>query len=409
MNKIITLAVAFLLFIPFASINGNNVSLTNNTNGNILYVGGSGPNNYTSIQSAINDADNGDTIYVYSGIYREHVRIYKPLNLIGEDEKTTIIDGMNETNATVFSIEANNVNFSHFAIRNISTKFFVFGITATGSNITISNCIIKNADGLKAYSMKNSRIENCNFSHNYWGIFFATNCRNIMVKNCTMSYNLGGKCEDGGYRGGNGISFMFDAKNFYNISITNCNLSNNRFSGIYASEFENLYVKNCRMQENRWGGIQIYDMKNVSILDCEIKNNAKIGVDIMGELGNIFIKNCNITGTKNESGISILNKKSGKIYIDSCNIKNNNRYGIDVVVSYDFKIRYPGGIYIHHNNIYSNKIGVHAIRFSMVDARYNYWGSPLGPSHLFGLRGDKIQTTFAKVFYFPWLKEEYVS
>ena len=406
MNKIIALAIVFLLFIPFASINGSNVSSIKNTNGNVLYVGGSGLNNYTSIQSAINDADNGYTIYVYSGIYCEHVRIYKPINLIGENENTTIIDGMNE-NAVIFTIESSDVKFSHFTIRNISTDGWTYGIVVTGNNITISNCIIKNADGLELYSMENGLIENCNFSHNYWGIFFLTKCKNITIRNCTLTHNLGKKWSNGGYRGGNGISFMFDAKNFYNISIINCNLSNNRFSGIYSSEFENLYVKNCRIQENKWGGIQIYDMKNVSILDCEIKNNAKIGVDIMGELGNIFIKNCNITGTKNESGISILNKKSGKIYIDSCNIKNNNRYGIDVVVSYDFKIRYPGGIYIHHNNIYSNKIGVHAIRFSMVDARYNYWGSPLGPSHLLKLRGDKIIARFSKVFYFPWAMGEY--
>ena len=69
MKKIAVMAIAFLLFIPFASINGNNVFLIKNTNGNILYVGGSGPNNYTSIQSAINDASNGYTIYVYPGNY----------------------------------------------------------------------------------------------------------------------------------------------------------------------------------------------------------------------------------------------------------------------------------------------------------------------------------------------------
>jgi len=61
MKKIITLAISFLLLVPFASINGNNVSLVKDTDSNVLYVGGSGPNNYTSIQSAINDADNGYT------------------------------------------------------------------------------------------------------------------------------------------------------------------------------------------------------------------------------------------------------------------------------------------------------------------------------------------------------------
>ncbi|RLF47412.1 MAG: hypothetical protein DRN10_03875, partial [Thermoplasmata archaeon] len=71
MKKIAVMAIAFLLFIPFASINGNNVFLIKNTNGNILYVGGSGPNNYTSITEALGDASNGDTIFVYPGTYHE--------------------------------------------------------------------------------------------------------------------------------------------------------------------------------------------------------------------------------------------------------------------------------------------------------------------------------------------------
>ncbi|KAA0001337.1 MAG: hypothetical protein FE040_00510 [Thermoplasmata archaeon] len=67
MNKIITLAIAFLLFIPFASINGNNVSLPNGDG--ILYVGGSGPNNYTKIQSAINYAGDDIELYIWGGLY----------------------------------------------------------------------------------------------------------------------------------------------------------------------------------------------------------------------------------------------------------------------------------------------------------------------------------------------------
>ena len=47
--------------------------------GNILYVGGSGPNNYTAIQSAIDDAINGDTVFVYddSSPYREVILLNK--------------------------------------------------------------------------------------------------------------------------------------------------------------------------------------------------------------------------------------------------------------------------------------------------------------------------------------------
>jgi len=102
MNKITTLAIASLLFIPFASINGSNVSSIKNPNGNILYVGGSGPNNYTSIQSAINDASNGYTIYVYHGNYNESVVINKSISLIGIEQngKKPVINGsINESEA----------------------------------------------------------------------------------------------------------------------------------------------------------------------------------------------------------------------------------------------------------------------------------------------------------------------
>ncbi|MHA2367036.1 MAG: hypothetical protein ACXAC7_23995, partial [Candidatus Hodarchaeales archaeon] len=61
--------------------------------GDTLYVGGSGPDNYSSIQGAVNAAQDGDTIFVYSGVYFENVLIPKTVTLIGEDKETTIIDG----------------------------------------------------------------------------------------------------------------------------------------------------------------------------------------------------------------------------------------------------------------------------------------------------------------------------
>ena len=53
------------------------------SSGDILYVGGSGPNNYTRIQGAINDANNGDTVFVYddSSPYIEGIVIDKRMCL----------------------------------------------------------------------------------------------------------------------------------------------------------------------------------------------------------------------------------------------------------------------------------------------------------------------------------------
>ena len=63
--------------------------------GEILYVGGSGPGNYTKIKDAIENASDGYTIYVYSNSspYFENPVINISIDLIGEDKESTIIDG----------------------------------------------------------------------------------------------------------------------------------------------------------------------------------------------------------------------------------------------------------------------------------------------------------------------------
>ena len=80
--------------------------------GDTLYVGGSGPNNYTKIQDAINDSSDGDTVIVYNGTYYENVVVDKSISLIGEDRDTTIIDGNESGN--VIEISANHVNILCF-------------------------------------------------------------------------------------------------------------------------------------------------------------------------------------------------------------------------------------------------------------------------------------------------------
>jgi pectin methylesterase-like acyl-CoA thioesterase len=60
---------------------------------NIIYVDG-GEADFTTIQDAIDTANEGDTIYVEKGIYCENIIINKSLILIGEDKEYTIIDGM---------------------------------------------------------------------------------------------------------------------------------------------------------------------------------------------------------------------------------------------------------------------------------------------------------------------------
>ena len=67
-KKLIGIIICMLLVGTVLPVTGN--VITDKTplsvdNGNTLYVGGTGEGNYTCIQNAINDAVNGDTIFVY--------------------------------------------------------------------------------------------------------------------------------------------------------------------------------------------------------------------------------------------------------------------------------------------------------------------------------------------------------
>lgn len=52
----------------------------------ILHV----PDDYPTIQQAVDNANPGDTIRVAAGLYSEYVTVSKPLTLIGEDRETTL-------------------------------------------------------------------------------------------------------------------------------------------------------------------------------------------------------------------------------------------------------------------------------------------------------------------------------
>jgi len=108
---------------------------------NVLEVSQNGNYDYTCIKDAINDAEEGDTIYVYMGTYYENIVIDKTINLVGEDKENTIIDGQEKTD--VIKIISNYVNITGFTIRNAGFYLYNNGIDIDSSYNTIANNIIQ--------------------------------------------------------------------------------------------------------------------------------------------------------------------------------------------------------------------------------------------------------------------------
>jgi hypothetical protein len=125
------------------TVNNNIMKFPLVKSGTIFYVGGSGPDNYTRIQEAIENASNGDTVFVYddSSPYYENLVIDKSIYLIGENQDCTIING-SKLNSLLDTIEikANNVYISGLSVVENVGYYYQAAIKVTGDYTTVSNC-----------------------------------------------------------------------------------------------------------------------------------------------------------------------------------------------------------------------------------------------------------------------------
>jgi hypothetical protein len=119
-------SVLFTILIIASILTGNFSCFVKAEHGKWI-VDDDGVADFQSIQDAVDVACEGDIIFVKRGLYRESLRIYKSLSLIGEDMETTIV----EANVTKFeygvTITASNVSFTGFTIRNAAIAIAIWG------------------------------------------------------------------------------------------------------------------------------------------------------------------------------------------------------------------------------------------------------------------------------------------
>jgi len=128
--------------------------------GNWLYVGGTGPGNYTKIQDAIDNASNGDTVFVYPGTYTEQIEIHQRITLHSSDPLTTRIDGQNTSNDIVRCTATGSV-ITGFSVFNCSMYHSCILINNT-ANCTVSGNICHTA----GYGMTLRNSQNISITHN---------------------------------------------------------------------------------------------------------------------------------------------------------------------------------------------------------------------------------------------------
>jgi len=253
------------------------------TSGSTLYVGGSGPGNYTKIQYAIDNATSGDTVFVYSGTYYENVVVDKSIELIGENNENTIIDGSEKTN--VIKVIVDNVKIFGFTIKNSrKEKYNDAGIYCNSKNNIFShNLIYENQNGLfiedvnsESYIDANNYVANNKIiKNNKCGLYLAGISKNT-VSNNNISLNP------------TGISASEGRKNIFEKNIIKNNVEGLDLRGYSYLIMDNIISNNSQ-------GIHLLGE------DCEFFNNIisknSKGVYVHGDVNNKFENNCFINNT----------------------------------------------------------------------------------------------------------------
>jgi len=302
-----------------------------------LYVNST--SNYTTIQSAIDNASNGDTVIAGSGIYNENIIINKSITLLGAqngiDAKTRSTSNESIINSSFYDgtiqVQANNVVIDGFKIIN---AYKAIHVTIDSSNLTVINNIVFGPvkDGINLWKAKSAYVEN----------------------------NLVGGANVSGITGGDDRGTFDKSDDLTTKATIKNNIVENSRYGITG------YQKNSVIEGN-------------VIRDYSIGEGAGIGGQFIG----VDIKDNFVKGYSYGAGFAVAyngdfpNRSNSSQIKFKDNILINNYAGIFVNQTILGK-----AINISYNKIFDNSIGAgnaNTDSFESLNAEYNYWGSCQGP------------------------------
>jgi len=213
---------------------------------------------FSSIQEAIDKANNSDIILISEGTYIENIVINKAITIIGENKTNTIISGRNAGN--VIKINAYNVSIQNVTIQQSGKIYPNSGINISSSNAIIKDNIIKNNFyGMTLFNAHHNLIENNRiFENNHCGIYMSNASHNIIINNIVTNHTY------------NGFG-IYDSSD-YNV-IKNNSLMRNNYCAINLRISSNNIIENNTLRDNNIG-IHIPPTENI-IKDNIFSNNKK--------------------------------------------------------------------------------------------------------------------------------------
>jgi len=368
------------------------------------------PDNYTTIQAAVNNATSGDTIIVKDGTYKENVDVnVANLTIQSENGMTSCIVSASNPNDHVFYVTADWVNITGLTVRDANgVNIAGINLNATshcnisGNNVTnnsrgiflrqannntlTSNTAYNNTEaGIYLYSTSDDTITGNNVTLNGDGLYMS-NVMNLLVEGNTLMNNTGGEngdgiratgtCNDTVIRGNN-ISYNnfgidLNLGNFVNFTMVNNSVSYNPDAGMWlentsdstveGNEISNatgasgmgIYLRGSSNNNltsnalnNSWVSIYLEDSDNNNLTSNNASNNVG-GIVLISSSNNTLMDNN--ANSNNVDGIYLYSSSSNNL---TSNTASSNDYGIhldsssnNTVTSNNASNNYDRGIYL---------------------------------------------------------------
>ena len=377
---------------------------------------------YSTIQAAINNASDGDTIFVDPGTYNEVIIINKGVTIIGAGADTTIIRGAGKSGPVVTIDATKNVKFTGFTIRDApkDAQGESFGMlvkqTTPTSGVTyeISYCKFvgtNNPNASGEFQFYASGGEEAILFHHNTVTQYSGNAilSEIHTGPMNVSYNTFDapltNVESADviffmtYGGKDVTTLQKIAYNTFNMATASMKSTavtfaapgpggdqgNAKFTNILITENTFSNLKDDGRAIGFWNGHlggTPPSIKQDNIISPVVTNNEIYGVP----------------GSQRSYGISFYDNYGSTT---GATITGNTITGVAVAIY--LRAGDAPGTVINFNNIHDNAFGVDwTIGATSVNAKYNWWGSATGPTHSSnsGGTGDNVS---GNVDFTPWL------
>lgn len=309
-----------------ANVDPNDVKYVSNTGNDDN--NGNETNPYLTIGKGITSVNPNGTVNVADGTYYERLSISKNVNLVGQSQENTILDG-NNTGRPLTINTGVNVNISLFTIQNgKATGPYAYGGGIVNSgNLTLNNCTVKN----------NKANPTGFYGSSYGGGIY--NSGNMTIKGSTIEGNVGtGYYAYGGGINNDAIMLIEDSIIQNNLAVSSSDEAMG--GGIYNEDMLTIInssiISNTAQSnypDDAYGG-GIVNYQGTLIMDnSNLESNLAAGYDAYGGgiysyYGTMHITNSNLnynhaSGWQTSSYGGGIYVNSGSLTLTNSNINQN--------------------------------------------------------------------------------------